>query len=104
MADQASGIQIAQAPGQYLGYSMQAVVFLLELINGDEGSTISLEYFGDVGVANDVGSTSIEVKSGLETNPISDRAVGLWKTFANWINAVISNQLTLTTTIFVLHV
>lgn len=104
MTEQVAGTHAAQAPGQYLGYAMQPVVFLLELINGQGGSTISLEYFGDVGVESGTGRIAIEVKSGLHTNPISNRAVGLWKTLSNWIKAVQAGQLQPASTTFILHV
>ena len=104
MTEKATRPTLSQASGQYLGYAAQAVVLLLELIEAPDGSTVSLEYFGDVGVESDAVKTAIEVKSGLDTNPISNRAIGLWKTFSNWINAVKAGQLQLATTAFVLHV
>jgi hypothetical protein len=104
MADESTGTHPTQAAGQYLGYAMQSIVFLLELINGEEDSTISLEYFSDVGVETGGAKASIEVKSGLQINPIADRAVGLWKTLSNWIKSIEAGHLDLASTAFILHV
>jgi hypothetical protein len=98
------GTHAAQAPGQFLGYSLQAIVFLLELVNAPEGSTVSLEYFGDVGVENPNQTTAVEVKSGLATNPISNRSIGFWKTLANWIREVEAGHLQAEKTQFTLYV
>ena len=39
----------AQAPGQYLGYSLQTTRLLQILLDGESGATYSLELFEDVG-------------------------------------------------------
>jgi hypothetical protein len=49
---------------------------------------VSVEVLGDVGVLAPDGQVLVEEdKSSIESNPVSDRAVGLWKTFSNWVDA-----------------
>ena len=67
--------------------------------------TVSLEVFEDVGVETHEGNRIAEQdKSTREGNPVSDRAVDLWKTFSNWIDAAQSGELNPQTTIFELYV
>ena len=95
----------AQVPGQYLGYSLQGTRFLLHLLRGQPGMTVSLEVFGDVGSETLEGERITEEdKSALTANPISDRAVPLWKTLRNWVDAVKRNELKPLTTEFVIYV
>lgn len=94
-----------QAAEQYLGYALQPVRFLQLLIqSGSSGATVSLEVFEDVGVqtATDHRLAS-QTKSALVKNPISDRAVDLWKTLSNWLQAVETGALDPDTTIFELY-
>jgi hypothetical protein len=93
------------APGQYLGYSLQATRFLMRLLDAPAGWTVSLEVFEDVGVETGQGNRIAEQdKSSLEANPVSDRAVDLWKTLSNWLDAAQSGELNPETTKFVLYV
>src|SRR5690348_10998880 len=94
-----------QAPGQYLGYSLQQTLFLSLLLQAQKGDTVSLEFFEDVGVERESGErVAAQVKSALEGNPVSDRSVGLWKTFSNWIDAVKDGTLPPKTTTFWIYV
>src|SRR5580698_10711362 len=84
----------AQVPGQLFGYSLQAIRLLSLALDASPGTVLSLEVFEDVGTIDEAGNTvASQTKSGLETNPISDRAVDLWKTFSNWLLAVGSGQI-----------
>src|SRR4029077_18286594 len=83
--------QSSQVPGQLFGYSLQAIRLLSLALDAAPGTILSLEVFEDVGVAEETGSfLASQTKSGLETTPVSDRAVDLWKTFSNWLNAIVS--------------
>src|SRR4051812_15884870 len=93
------------APGQYLGYSVQATRFLHRLLKGDLEDLISLEVIDDVGVMTASGKVIAEQsKSVLDGNPVSDRSPQLWKTFSNWIRAVEDGSINPKTTEFVLYV
>jgi len=93
-------------PGQYLGYSLQTTRCLAHLLNVKGMSNyVSLEVFEDVGVEDSEGNRIAEQnKSALESNPVSDRAVGFWKTFYNWINAIEAGELDPEKTTFIIHV
>jgi hypothetical protein len=94
-----------QAPEQYWGYSLQAVRFLQLLLEASPGTTVSLEVFEDVGKKDQDGTTfASQTKTGLVKNPISDRALELWKTFANWLDAIDQGSLDQHQTIFELYV
>lgn len=95
----------SQVPGQYLGYSLQTTRFLARLLEAEPGWTVSLEVFEDIGIETNEGNRIVEqVKSTYDSNPISDRAEGLWKTFSNWIDAVKNNDLPLGKTKFEIYV
>lgn len=77
-----------QAAGQYLGYSLQQTLFLMLLLQSSKGHAVSLEVFEDVGEEQPSGRRkAVQAKSALDGNPVSDRAIGLWKTFSNWVDA-----------------
>ena len=93
------------APGQYLGYSLQATRFLVRLLEAVDGDHICLEVFEDVGVERASGERVAEQsKSNITTNPLTDRSVGLWKTLRNWIDAVTSGELSSSDTLFAFFV
>lgn len=95
----------SHAPGQYLGYSLQATRFLMRLLDAPPNWTVSLEVFEDVGVETGEGNRIAEQsKSTLEGNPVSDHAVDLWKTFSNWLDAAQSGELNPETTLFELYI
>jgi len=94
----------AQVPGQFFGYSLQAIRLLSLALDAAPGTTLSLEVFEDVGAVDHTGKAlASQTKSGLETNPVSDRAVDLWKTFSNWKTAITSGQISLATTRFEIY-
>ncbi|MGF6859129.1 ABC-three component system protein [Paraburkholderia sp. CI3] len=55
------------------------------LLRSRSGDTIALECFDDVSGIKDGVPFAEQDKSGLAHNPISDSAIDLWKTFANWL-------------------
>lgn len=95
----------ASVPGQYYGYSIQPTRQCLHLLLAPEGSVVALEALDDVDVVQSDGQVTAEQgKSGMATNPISDWSIDLWKTFANWIDAVEAGYLDLSRTYFRLYV
>jgi hypothetical protein len=94
----------AQVPGQFFGYSLQAIRLLSLALDASPGTVLSLEVFEDVGTVDEKGQAlASQTKSGLETNPVSDRAVDLWKTFSNWLAAVASGQLPIASSHFEIY-
>ena len=92
-------------PGQFLGYSLQASRAVVRLLSAPPGSSVSIEVFDDVGVQlADGQSTAEQTKSATASNPIADRSVELWKTLANWVEAVESGGISLPVTTFELYV
>ena len=84
----------AQVPGQFFGYSLQSIRLLDLALDAAPGTVLSLEVFEDVGTVDVTGNVlASQTKSGLETNPVSDRAVDLWKTLSNWLTAVAAGQI-----------
>lgn len=89
----------------YAGFTAQPTHLALLLLQANPGSTVSLELFDDVGIQSPDGTIlATQMKSGTKKNPISDRSVELWKTFANWVRQVRSAELDPTQTIFELYV
>ena len=90
-------------PDKLYGYGLQVRQMLYELLNCEIGSVVSVEKFDDVGVENGNTKTAIQTKSALsDRNPVSDRAVDLWKTLYNWLLALKENELPLDSTLFTL--
>lgn len=74
------------APGQYLGFALQPVRLCFHLLTCEAGASVSLEYLDDVAIHHANGHITLEqTKSATKTNPVSDLADDLWKTFANWL-------------------
>src|ERR1017187_2027244 len=93
-----------QVPEQYWGYSLQPIRFLHLLMDSSPSANISLEVFEDVGRDDgEGGRLASQTKTGLVKNPISDRAIDLWKTFANWFEAVNAGVLDVGTTTFEIY-
>lgn len=91
--------------GQFFGYSLQATRAVVRLLQAATGSSVSVEVFDDVGVEGPGGGKIAEqTKSATQQNPIADRSVELWKTFANWVDAVEREEITLADTSFELYV
>jgi len=94
----------AQVPGQLFGYSLQPIRLLSLALDATPGTILSLEVFEDVGSLDDAGgAVASQTKSGLGANPVSDRAVDLWKTLSNWLTAANSGQLSVPSTTFEIY-
>ena len=75
------------ATGQYLGYALQPVRLFYHLLSCPSDADVGLEYADDVSIHHSNGSTLVEqCKSALKSNPITDWAEDLWKTFHLWID------------------
>lgn len=90
-------------PYQFLGYSLQQTVLLLRLLQADKDTVLSLEVFDDVGIEKDDEKKAVQVKSAQAHNPLSNRALDLWKTLSNWIDAVNSGELDTDNTVFEIY-
>lgn len=103
--DENASAGVGAAPGQYLGYALQPVRMCVRLALGQDGDHVSTEHLDDVAVHLADGQLLLEqTKSALAHNPVSDWAVDLWKTFANWIATTTKLGLDPTTTRYVLYV
>lgn len=75
------------ATGQYLGYALQPVRLFYHLLSCPNDADVGLEFADDISIHNPDGSTFVEqCKSALKSNPITDWAEDLWKTFHLWID------------------
>lgn len=93
------------APGQYLGFSLQPVRLCYHLLTSPNGASVSLEHLDDVAVHYPGGSVLVEqAKSALAHNALSNWSEDLWKTIANWLEAVRSGTLDVKRTEFRLYV
>ena len=93
------------APGQYLGFSLQTTRAVVHLLDGAQGTSVSVEVFEDIGVeAADGERVAEQAKSALAHNPIADRAIDFWKTLANWTAGAQSGAYAVESTRFVLYV
>lgn len=93
------------APGQYLGFALQPVRMCFHLLSAEDGCGVSLEHLDDVAVHYPDGSILVEqAKSALSHNALSDWSSDLWKTIANWLEAIRSGELDPNKTLFHLYV
>lgn len=75
------------------------------LLDAPADSCVTLEVFEDVGLETSDGrKTASQVKTGLVKNPLSDRSPELWKTLANWCDAVEYGELDPAKTVFEIYV
>jgi len=97
--------RVPQVPYQFLGYALQPIRFLHLALTAPAGSLISLEVFEDVGVERPDGSVlASQVKAGTVKNPIANRSPDLWRTLANWCEAIASGDIDPERTIFEIYV
>jgi hypothetical protein len=93
------------AAGPYLGFALQPVRLCYYLLSSPRDSSVSLEYLDDVAVHYADGTLLLEqCKSALAHNPISDWSDDLWKTVANWLDAVATRKVDGARTAFQLYV
>jgi hypothetical protein len=105
MSESAPLIVKHAAAGPYLGFALQPVRLCYHLLSAPRDSSVSLEYLDDVAVHYADGTLLLEqCKSALSHNPISDWSDDLWKTFANWLDAVEMKKVDAAKTAFQLYV
>lgn len=93
------------AAGPYLGFALQPVRLCYYLLSSPPDASVSLEYLDDVAVHYADGTLLLEqCKSALSHNPISDWSDDLWKTIANWLDAVETQKVDGVKTSFQLYV
>lgn len=104
MADESDVIiSNTHVPDKLYGYGLQVRQMLYELLNCGIDSVVSVEKFDDVGVESGEVKVAIQTKSALsDRNPVSDRAVDLWKTLYNWLIALKVGELSLGSSLFTL--
>lgn len=94
----------SNAPGQLLGFSMQFPRALYHLLRSAPKDVVCVEVLGDVATFTSGGELrSEEDKSSIVGNPLTDRSTDLWKTFSNWIEAIINEDFDVERTQFVLY-
>jgi hypothetical protein len=92
-------------PEQLRGFSAQETRMAALLLEAPTGSYVSLEKLDDVAQENaDNTVLAIQSKDCEATNPVSDRSVQMWKTFANWSRDVAEHQLDPSRTTFEIYV
>ena len=79
---------------------------LYELLNCEKGDSVSVEVFDDVGVEHPDGSRdAIQLKSALSNrNPVSNKAIDLWKTMYNWMLSAETGELDPENTKYILFI
>lgn len=96
-------ISNTHVPDKLYGYGMQVRQMLYELLRCEVDAVVSVEKFDDVGVETLESKEAIQTKSALsDRNPVSDKAVDLWKTLHNWMIALKSGELDIDRTLFTL--
>lgn len=92
------------AAGQFLGTAIQFPRALYHLLTCSAGDKVSIEVLGDVATEYASGQVITEEdKSSVNSNPVTDHSTDLWKTFSNWVNAIISGDLDINKTKFILY-
>lgn len=81
------------AGGVVAGFIYQIYYFLYRLLNMDEGESVSLEQFEDVGIKDDDCRTYYQLKhtaktTGTHVEKMRDRDIDLWKTLSLWIDKI----------------
>jgi hypothetical protein len=80
---------LATAAPQALGYSLQYTRLTVMLLEAPAGTACSLEVLDDVEAsAPDGRKLLVQSKSALGDNPVSDRAISLWKSLYNWLRLI----------------
>jgi hypothetical protein len=93
------------APGQYLGFALQPLRMFYHLLTAPKEAWVSLELVDDIAVHYANGDMLAEqTKSALSHNPLSNWAIDLWKTMANWIDDIDAGRLNVERTAFQIYV
>lgn len=94
----------SNAPGQLLGYTIQFPRALFHLLKISTNGSVCIEVMGDVASFDSNGDTIAEEdKSSINSNPLTNKSKDLWKTFHNWINAIMNNEINIKKTNFILY-
>lgn len=90
MAKKARSKRSPHVPDQIRGFTAQATRMACLLLTSPDGSVVSLEKLDDVAVENEDDTVlAVQTKdSEAGGNPICNRSLQLWKTFANWVRQV----------------
>lgn len=101
-----TNIDNTHVPDKVYAFMIQSHHMLYELVNCKKGDSVSVEVFDDVGVEHEDGSKdSIQLKSALSNrNPVSNKAVDLWKTMYNWMLSAENGDLKIDNVKFVLFI
>jgi hypothetical protein len=92
------------AAAPYAGYSIQTTRFVHYLLLASRDDAVCLEVFGDVGLEKQDGSRTVEEdKFTISGNPLADRAIPLWKTIRNWVEAIAHERLSPDSTRFIIY-
>src|SRR5436309_12040679 len=79
----------ATAAPQALGYSLQYTRLTAMLLEAPVGTACSLEVLDDVEATSADGRKHlVQSKSALGDNPVSDRAISLWKCLCDWLRLI----------------
>ncbi len=92
-----------EVPGSLFGFSAQVSRMLVRLLQAQPGSMVSVEVLDDVATEHDEHVVAEQLKSSLSGNPVSDRAVDLWKTLGNWAEGITLGKFTPEVTSFELR-
>src|SRR5260221_886122 len=95
----------ATAAPQALGYRLQYTRFTMMLLEAQPGTACSLEVLDDVAASSSDGKKHlVQSKSALGDNPVSDRALSLWKSLYNWVQLIDKEIVTPQKTAFELYI
>ena len=89
MADNVK-IDNTHVPDKVYAYTLQVRHMMYELLECGKEDAVSVEVIDDIGVEKKDGTViAIQAKSALSKgNPVSNRAVDLWKSLSNWLEAI----------------
>lgn len=101
-----TNISNTHVPDKVYAYMIQSHHMLYELLNCEKGDSVSVEVFDDVGVEHPDGSRdAIQLKSALSNrNPVSNKAIDLWKTMYNWMLSAETGELDPENTRYILFI
>lgn len=92
-------------PEQLRGFTAQETRLASLLLDAPEDSWVSMELLDDVAQEDQDGTILVVQSKDTEaTNPIADRSIQMWKTFANWARDVREDRLDATRTTFEIYV
>ena len=83
---------------------MQFPRALCHLLKATPGCTVCVEVHGDVATVLPTGEIIAEEdKSSINSNPVTDKSIDLWKSLSNWVDSVRAGEFDVCTTTFVLY-